>query len=103
MRGVYQERRDTLRAEMESRLGDALSVSGGHAGLQLLYRFKQPVDDTLIAAQALAEGIVCRPLTMYYANHELSRPGLNLGFAAVPVKNIGPAVATLARIIERHL
>ena len=103
MHGVYQERRDALRYEMESRLGNAVSVSGGHAGLQLLYRFRQPVDDTLIAAQALAEGIVCRPLTMYYANHEMSRPGLNLGFAAVPVKNIGPAVATLARIIERHL
>ncbi len=55
------------------------------------------------AAQAQTEGILCRPLSMYYANHELSKPGLNLGFAAVPEKNIRPAVDTLVRVIERHL
>jgi GntR family transcriptional regulator/MocR family aminotransferase len=103
MRSVYLERRDALRQAMESRLGDAVSVSGGHAGLQLLYRFNAPVDDTLIAAQSLAEGVVCRPLSMYYADLELIRPGLNLGFAAVPEKNIGPAAETLIRVIERHL
>ncbi len=103
MRSVYHERRDTLRQAMESRLGNAGSVLGGHAGLQLLYRFNQPVDDALIAAQSLAEGVVCRPLTMYYVNQALSEPGLNLGFAAVPVKNIEPAVDTLVRVIERHL
>jgi GntR family transcriptional regulator/MocR family aminotransferase len=103
MRSVYQERRDCLRARMESRLGDAVSVSGGHAGLQLLYRFNRPVDDALIAAESLAEGVVCRPLSMYYINQERSTPGLNLGFAAVPVKTIAPAVDTLVRVIEQHL
>ena len=103
MRGIYQERRDLLREAMESRLGDAVSVSGGHAGLQLVYRFNRPVDDALIAAQSLAEGVVCRPLSMYYADLESSRPGLNLGFAAVPEKNIVPAVETLVRVIARHL
>ena len=103
MRGIYQTRRDILRNEMESRLGNAVSVSGGHAGLQLLYQFNTPVDDAQIAAQSLAEGVVCRPLSMYYADKHNSRPGLNLGFAAVPEKAIAPAVATLVRVIERHL
>lgn len=103
MRGVYQARRDILRNEMESRLGNAVSVSGGHAGLQLLYQFNTAVDDAQIAAQSLAEGVVCRPLSMYYADKQNSRPGLNLGFAAVPEKAIAPAVAKLVRVIERHL
>ena len=38
------------------------SVSGGHAGLQLLYRFNVPVDDTLIVSEALAEGVLSRDL-----------------------------------------
>ena len=88
---------------MESRLGNAVSVSGGHAGLQLLYRFKEPLDDASIAAQSLARGVVCRPLSMYYADQQRAEPGLNLGFAAVPQKNIGPAAATLAEVIEQHL
>jgi GntR family transcriptional regulator/MocR family aminotransferase len=100
---VYRERRDTLREAMESRLGNAVSVSGGHAGLQLLYRFNSPVDDSLIAAQTLAQGVICRPLSMYYTNPAGARPGLNLGFAAVPARTIGPAVDTLARVIEQHL
>ena len=88
---------------MPSRLGDAVSVSGGHAGLQLLYRFNTRVDDALIAAQTLAKGVICRPLSMYYTDQAMAQPGLNLGFAAVPVKNIGPAVDILARVIEKHL
>jgi GntR family transcriptional regulator / MocR family aminotransferase len=103
MRGVYQERRDTLRAAMQARLGGALSASDGQAGLQLLYRFNAPADDALIAAQSLAQGVVARPLSMYYGKPEASRPGLNLGFAAVPEKSIGPAVDILAGVIERHL
>ena len=103
MRGIYQERRDILRNAMESCLGDAVSVSGGHAGLQLLYRFNVPVDDAQIAAQALAEGVVSRPLSMYYADGRNVRHGLNLGFAAVPERQIPPAVATLAGVIERAL
>ena len=102
MRVIYQERRDILRHAMESRLGNAVSVSGGHAGLQLLYRFNAAADDAQIAAQALAEGVVCRPLSMYYADKRNASPGLNLGFAAVPEKVIVSAAATLARVIERH-
>ncbi|WP_153110974.1 PLP-dependent aminotransferase family protein [Propionivibrio limicola] len=103
MRGIYQGRRDALREAMESRLGDVVTVSGGHAGLQLVYRFNRPIDDTLVAAQALAKGVVSRPLSMYYANPESWQTGLNLGFAAVPEKSIVPAVETLVRVIESHL
>lgn len=103
MRGIYAERRDALVEAMTSRLGDAVSPSGGHAGLQLLYRFNQPVDDTLVAAQSLAEGVICRPLSMYYLDQQQRQPGLNLGFAAVPVERIGPATDILARVVERHL
>ncbi|WP_313953347.1 PLP-dependent aminotransferase family protein [Accumulibacter sp.] len=103
MRGIYAERRDALQEAMRSHLGDAVVPSGGHAGLQLLYRFCQPVDDALVAAEALAEGVICRPLSMYYLDQEKRQPGLNLGFAAVPVERIAPAAATLAAVIERHL
>ncbi len=103
MRGVYAERRDALQEAMASRLGNAVVPSGGHAGLQLLYRFNQPVDDTMIAAESLAEGVISRPLSMYYLDQSQRQPGLNLGFAAVPVERIGPATDILAKVIERNL
>lgn len=67
MRGIYRERRDTLRDVLESRLGTIASVCGGSAGLQLLYRFNVPIDDGQVVAEAFAEGVFCRPLSMYYA------------------------------------
>lgn len=103
MRGIYAERRDALQAAMQSRLGGAVAPSGGHAGLQLLYRFNQPVDDALVASEALAEGVICRPLSMYYLDQARRQPGMNLGFAAVPVERIGTATDILARVIERRL
>jgi GntR family transcriptional regulator/MocR family aminotransferase len=103
-RAVYQERRDTLLREIETRLGGLVTVSGGHAGLHLLYTFKQPIDDVQLAAQALAEGVIIRPLSLYYLDPKAARlPGMNLGYAAVPVERIGPASAKLAVVVERLL
>ncbi len=103
MRGLYAERRDALQEAMASRLGGAVTPSGGHAGLQLLYRFNVPVDDAAVAAQSLSEGVICRPLSLYYLNEKARQSGLNLGFAAVPVDRIGPATDVLARVVERQL
>ncbi len=103
MRGIYRTRRDILLEALDSRLGSGVRVSGGHAGLQLLYYFNQPVDDAGLAADALAEGVVVRPLSLYYMDRSRAVPGLNLGFAAVPDELIRPAADKLARVIEVHL
>lgn len=102
-RSIYQERRDALRAAIEPRLGEAVSVSGGHAGLQLLYTFNAPVDDARIAGDALAEGVIVRPLATYYENQQMRRPGMNLGYAGVSVERIGTAAGIVTRVVERHL
>ena len=89
-RTVYQERHDALHRELESRLGGLVSVTGGHAGLHLLYTFNQPLDDALLTSRALAEGLIIRPLSLYYLDQTAPRPpGMNLGYAAVPVERIG--------------
>ena len=103
MRTIYRERRDILLEELDRHLGNSVRVSGGHAGLQLLYWFNPPLDDAAMAADALAEGVVIRPLSLYYMNQRLSLPGMNLGFAGVPDEQIRPAAAKLAKVVEKHL
>nr|WP_223871814.1 PLP-dependent aminotransferase family protein [Candidatus Dactylopiibacterium carminicum] len=100
MRQVYRERRDVLIEEMTRHLGDAVSVSGGHAGLQLLYHFNRPIDDTMVASGALTRGLVVRPLSMYYQDASTRRNGMNLGYGGVPVERIRAAVPLLAQVIE---
>lgn len=103
MRGLYEQRRDALREAIESRFKEAVSTSGGLAGLHLLYKFRDAIDDTTLSSRALAEGIVFRPLSLYYLDKTQRRAGMNLGFAAVPVDKIHDAAARLAPIIESHL
>lgn len=103
MRGIYQERRDALRKAIESRLGDAVTVSGGEAGLQLLYTFNRALDDAALASQALTKGVLIRPLSMYYVDRTHARSGMNLGFAAVTPERIDCAAAILCGLIEREL
>lgn len=102
MRQVYRERRDVLCAEMERWLGGAVSPSGGHAGLQLLYHFNRPIDDTMVASLALTRGLVVRPLSMYYQEKANVRQGMNLGYGGVPVERIESAMPILAQVIEEQ-
>lgn len=103
MRNIYRERRDTLQESLEGRLGGAITRSGGHAGIHLLYHFNEALDDAAIAARTLARGVVLRPLSVYYIRPERARRGMNLGYASVPVERIVPAVDVLARVVEETL
>ena len=102
MREVYMERQAALRSAIDDLLGDQVTASGGRAGIHLLYTFNEPVEDDAVAADALAEGIVARPLSHYYLEGTHRRRGLMLGYAGVPVPGIRPAVERLASVIERR-
>ncbi len=100
MRGIYEERRDRLVEVLRTHLDGVATPFGGSAGLHLPVRFEQPLDDVLLAAQALREGVVFRPLSMYSVAAENRLCGMNLGFAAVPVEQIEAPALKLVRLIE---
>jgi GntR family transcriptional regulator/MocR family aminotransferase len=103
MRAIYEERRDRLIEVLRTHLDGVATPFGGAAGLHLPVRFEQPLDDVLLAAQALREGVVFRPLSMYSIAAENRLPGMNLGFAAVPVEQIEAPALKLVRLIEAAL
>jgi GntR family transcriptional regulator / MocR family aminotransferase len=102
MRVVYFERQMALRGALDGPLGDVMTIAGGQAGIHLLCLFNTPVDDDAVAVDALAEGIVARPLAHYYLDGAHRQRGLMLGYAGVPVEEILPAAQRLAGVIERH-
>ncbi|MCS4504922.1 HTH-type transcriptional regulatory protein GabR [wastewater metagenome] len=103
MRQIYAERQEALRTSLETRLGDAVSVSGGQGGIHLTYHFREALDDERVSRDALSEGIVARPLSLYYHDTAAARPGLVLGYATVTPQRIADASAALARVVERRL
>ena len=103
VRGIYQERRGQLRVAIESRLGEHVRSTGGLAGLHMTYVFDRPIDDLALAQEALADGIVFRPLSMYYGDRARTLSGMVLGFAAVSPEDIDAAASRLCALAERRL
>lgn len=103
MRALYSQRRDTMLATIAQRYGDTLAIAGGDAGLHLVLKLPQHVDDRALAAAALEENIVVRPLSGYYAHRPDAESGLLIGYACVPDEDIAPAFEKLAGVIDRFL
>lgn len=101
LRGVYGRRRQALLEAVRRHFGAALEVLGDDAGLHLVLGLPDTADDVHIAGQALAAGIVVRPLSRYYNQPAQARRGLLLGYACVPDARIAPAFNTLAAVLRR--
>jgi GntR family transcriptional regulator/MocR family aminotransferase len=103
MRGLYNQRRQVLLEAIHRHFGHSLPVQGDNAGLHLVLRLPQAVDDVRLAEQALAAGVAVRPLSQYHAHPEQAPKGLLLGYACVSPEAITPAFDTLARVIQQAL
>jgi GntR family transcriptional regulator/MocR family aminotransferase len=100
MRQLYAERLACLQAAIRHELGDSATISGSDAGLHLALGLPSGTDDVAISQAAKARGILTRPLSAYYAEPTSARPGLMLGYAAVPTERIPPLFAELAQEIR---
>ncbi|AUT50313.1 DNA-binding protein [Achromobacter sp. AONIH1] len=89
MRMLYGRRRAMLVNLIERRLGaDWLHRDASLAGLHLVLTLPPDMDDLRVVEEARARGVLTRPLSRYYADPALRRPGLLLGFACVPEQDI---------------
>ncbi|MBS0452866.1 MAG: PLP-dependent aminotransferase family protein [Proteobacteria bacterium] len=103
MRLVYGARRAALIEEIGRRFGVALPVFGGEAGLHLVLGLPANVDDEEVARQALAAGVMTRPLSLYSLRKPAPWRGLVLGYGAVAEHEIRASFDKLAGVIQPHL
>lgn len=95
MRPLYARRRAVLAGLIERYLGaQALHEHASNAGLHLVLRLPDHVDDVALTADIRARGILVRPLSRYFMGPAVRR-GLLLGYACVPEEDIGPAFDVL--------
>ncbi|MGC4244969.1 MAG: PLP-dependent aminotransferase family protein, partial [Herbaspirillum sp.] len=99
----YAERLQLLQQSINRHFGEKMTITGGEAGLHLVLGLPQECDDVLICEEALAAGIVVRPLSRYYMHARGARRGLLLGYASVPNEEIARAFDKLAAVIKPHL
>lgn len=102
MRRLYRQRRDALVQALQQELGGLATVHGGSAGMHLALRFERPdLDDRLVSALALQEGIVAPALSeLAMGLRAQAWRGLLLGYAQVPAAQMLPLVRRLAKVLR---
>jgi GntR family transcriptional regulator / MocR family aminotransferase len=99
MREIYAERLSVLLESARENLSGLLEISGVEAGLQTAGWLPSGLDGESVAARAAKQEVEVTPLSRY--NHgRIAREGLQLGFAAVDVKEIRRGVRDLALALE---
>ena len=100
VRAIYRKRRDRLSAALAERL-PGLPVQGVAAGLHVLLRLPDGVDDRSVAAEAARNGIRVEPLSRFAIAREVS--GLVIGYGRLHESAIDAAIAALAQVVTRGI
>ncbi|MDF3812440.1 MULTISPECIES: PLP-dependent aminotransferase family protein [Rhodopseudomonas] len=102
MRLHYRDARDVVVATITRQLGDLVEVEVPECGIQLAIHFKQAISDVAVARQALAQGIVVKPVSQLYLQAQ-PRQGLLLGYAGFDLHRLRSSAERLALIVrEAH-
>lgn len=99
-RNLYKARRDALlQAVRESPLHRFVTLSGAEAGLHLLARVHNGMDEHTLTRRAIEQGVRVYGLSSHYFTPAASCPPSTvlLGYAGVPTKAIPDAVTCLCR------
>ncbi|HJV07088.1 MAG TPA: PLP-dependent aminotransferase family protein [Chromobacteriaceae bacterium] len=103
MRNLYAARREALLSAIDNEFGQSLPIHDGAAGLHLVLGVAEQGNDQAISADALARGIITRPLSRYYRAGTTAQQGLLLGYAPVDEDEITRCFATLAQSIRQGM
>lgn len=98
MRARHRNRRDAAISALRDSLPD-VRIAGIAAGLHLVMRLPDSVDDEQVAADARGEGIILQPLSRHYARS--GAPGLIINYAGHHPARLQTALQVLARVV-RH-
>ncbi len=99
MRTLYATRQDTLLNAIEDELGDVIDISSSNAGLHLVGRLPQAVDDRAVSDHLADHGIIALPLS-FYSNRSLDRGGLLLGYGCTSEEEIYEGVQRMSAALD---
>jgi GntR family transcriptional regulator/MocR family aminotransferase len=102
MRVLYAERAEALQEASVTSLRDLIELPELSIGLDTPAFLPEDLDDTRVASLAENAGIECSALSGYAIKHRV-RSGLQLGFAAVPVKSIRSGVGALRKVMDQAI
>lgn len=101
MRDIYGARQSELLGCLDRCFGDSLETSRNAAGLHMTIRLGGLTDFDTAVSRSIEQGIYLRRLHTFNQGDPRFRDGFLLGFGALDVDAIRPAVDAFAAIVER--
>jgi GntR family transcriptional regulator / MocR family aminotransferase len=98
MRARHRNRRDAAIGAIHEWMPD-LHIGGIAAGLHLVVRLPDVVDDERVASDARNEGVIVQPLSRHYAG--TGSPGLIINYAGHHPARLQAAIHALARVVRQ--
>jgi GntR family transcriptional regulator/MocR family aminotransferase len=98
MRARHRNRRDAALGAIREWM-PGLHIGGIAAGLHLVVRLPDALDDEQVAADARHEGIIVQPLSRHYAG--TGSPGLIINYAGHHPARLHAAIHALARVVRQ--
>ena len=99
MRLLYRDQRDAMVAALKSRLGADLTVDPPDQGMHLVAYTRRGLSDVAIERAGRQQGVIVRAMSRLHVAAP-PRSALVLGFSGYPRQTIGPAVESLAQVVE---
>jgi GntR family transcriptional regulator/MocR family aminotransferase len=99
MRAIGRERRDALVDAARRELPGLLEIAEAETGLHLVAWLPRGLDDRQVSDAAARQGVEALALSSFYVG-ACPRPGLVLGYASVPPREIGTAMRRLADAVR---
>ncbi len=102
MRPVHEARRSALVEALHQHLGRVLQIVGADAGLHCTALLDQNWKDVIVANEAVARGVLLRPLSSYFEANQRSKfcNGLVFGFACSTPSQLRGAIRKILPIFE---
>ena len=100
-RTLYRERRDALVRALRDEFTTESSIEGAEAGLHLVLRLPQQVDDRQLAERAAEQKLWLWPLSPCYLEKN-PQQGLILGFGSTPPSEIPKAARRVRDLLNRN-
>jgi len=97
LKRLYTAQRNALCAQLSLRNAETVC-----AGLSVLLRLPDHAPDVRITREAMAQGMAPSPLSTWFADPTWARPGLLLGVATAPEKQVKSSCQRLFDIIDRY-
>ncbi|WP_128545841.1 MocR-like pyridoxine biosynthesis transcription factor PdxR [Larkinella soli] len=101
MQQLYETRQNGL-LDMLKAIPTPHGPLGSNAGMNLLVRLPESLDDRAVSAELAKEGIIAPPLSNYTLEHR-QPPALLLGYAAFTKEQMQTAVTRLGEVLRRMM